>query len=1073
MTKGNFRIPTQRVKQHGRPRARWRQKGCNSTRACRSRRCRQVGIIWARRGRRRLYQEPWRQRLDGLSDSNMTEELFDTALGRHRAGDLAEAESLYRQVVAQEPGHASALHNLGLLAQSAGRLPEASDWLQRASASNPDDATCHNNLGNVLRELGQPREALAAYRAAVRVDPDYLNAYFNLADTLMDSGEAAEAADCYRQILRLRADDQEALGGLGIALMSLGKPNDAMACFERAIMLRPNDPLAHFNIATAHREQQRPDAALASYRKALAINPGYAAAHNNVGLLLKSKGERDQSAQAFRDALRANPRHMPARLNLVSLLLEDNDPECAEAQCREALAIDPDHPDALQNLGTALVKQNRLREAVECYERVLRLMGDDIQAYLKLASALIGLRQRDNAERVLRQALDIDPEHPRVHYLLGDVQVSQERLDEAITEYRIVDSTASAYAYAQDGLGRALWKQGHPRAAIAAYARALAARPSYSESHSNSVFAHNYLADISPAALLDTHRSWARTHASHFSPGAGVARDRSAEPLHIGYVSADFCRHSVAYFIEPLIVNRDKQRFRVSCYSNVAHPDDMSARIRDAADAWRDIRHLDDEAAAKLVRDDGVDILVDLSGHTAGNRLLLFARRPAPVQVSYLGYANTTGLSQIDYRLTDVLADPLGDADALHSETLIRLTTGFLCYARPSDAPAVSEAPALTNGCVTFGSFNNVAKINAQVVAAWARILNALPGSRLLLKSRQLADQGARRRLLALFAEHRVEPLRLELQGGMLKRREHLEAYARIDIALDPFPYNGTTTTCEALWMGVPVVALAGDAHRARVGASILHHSGLGELLTQDIDAYVDKALALAADIGGLNTLRRSLRERMARSELLDAAASTRDLENAYREMWQQRLSSNPPGGRAAHDILRLHIGGTKRREGWKILNILPGPDVDFVGDCTNLEAFADASADEVYASHVLEHIGYNQELPKALAHIYRILKPGARLRISVPDLDILFRLYLNPENDRNTRWEIMRIVYGGQTDPYDYHKLGFSWDSLSWYLRQIGFRDIQRVQEFGLFDDTSSLRIGDQLISLSVEAYK
>lgn len=1006
----------------------------------------------------------------------MTDAIFNTALDRHRAGDLARAEDLYRQVVAGQPDHAPALHNLGLLAQSAGRLLEASDWLQRASASNPDDATCHNNLGNVLRELGQSGQALAAYRAAVRVDPDYLNAWFNLAATLMDSGEAAEAADCYRRILRLRADDQEALGGLGIAMMSLDRPDDAMACFEHAISLRPNDPVAHFNIATAHREQRRPDAALASYRKALAIHPDYAAAHNNVGLLLKSKGERAQSAQAFRDALRANPRHMAARLNLVSLLLEDNDPESAEAQCREALAIDPDHTDALQSLGTALVKQNRLREAVQSYERVLRLVGDDIQAYLKLASALIGLRQTDNAERVLRQALDIDPEHPRLHYLLGDVLASQERLDEAIMQYRIVDSTASPYAYAQDGLGRGLWKQGHPRAAIVAYARALAARPSYSVSHSNSVFAHNYLADISPAALLDAHRTWARTHASHFSAGAAAVRDRSAEPLHIGYVSADFCRHSVAYFIEPLIVNRDKQRFRVSCYSNVAHPDDMSARIRDAADAWRDIRHLDDEAAAKLVRDDCVDILVDLSGHTAGNRLLLFARRPAPVQVSYLGYANTTGLSQIDYRLTDALADPVGDADNMHSETLIRLKTGFLCYARPSDAPAVSEAPALTNGYVTFGSFNNIPKINERVVAAWARILSALPGSRLFLKSRQLADQGARRRLLELFAGHRVDSQRLELQGGMLKRHEHLEAYARIDIALDPFPYNGTTTTCEALWMGVPVIALAGDAHRARVGTSILHHSGLGELLTRDVDAYVDKALALAGDIGGLNTLRHSLRERMAGSELLDARAATRDLENAYREMWQQQLSSNSPGAEAApaaHDILRLHIGGTNRREGWKILNILPGPEVDFVADCTNLEGFADATVDEVYASHVLEHIGYNQELPKALTHIHRILKPGARLRISVPDLDILFRLYLNPEHDRNTRWEIMRIVYGGQTDQYDYHKLGFSWDSLSWYLRRIGFKDIQRVQEFGLFDDTSSLRIDDQLISLNVEAYK
>ena len=253
-------------------------------------------------------------------------------------------------------------------------------------------------------------------------------------------------------------------------------------------------------------------------------------------------------------------------------------------------------------------------------------------------------------------------------------------------------------------------------------------------------------------ALLQKHRSWAHRHTSHLAPGAiPVAGDRAgdpARPLHVGYVSADFCRHSVAYFIEALIARRDHERFKVTCYANVTHPDDLSERIRTAADSWRDIRRLDDEAVAKLVIEDGIDILVDLSGHTTGNRLPVFARRPAPVQVSYLGYPNTTGLEQIDYRLTDELADPVGESDRLHSESLMRLATGFLCYSPATDTPPVSEAPVLGNGFITFASFNNVTKVNESVVAAWAAILNGLPGSRLLLKSRQLADRGARRRLL-------------------------------------------------------------------------------------------------------------------------------------------------------------------------------------------------------------------------------------------------------------------------------------------------------------------------------------
>ncbi len=1010
----------------------------------------------------------------------MAVELFNAAISQHRSGNLSEAERLYREVVARTPDHAGALHNLGMLAQARGHFQEAGDLLTRAVASNPGDAVCHNNLGNVLRELGRFAEALAAYRAAVQTDPGYVNAYFNLASVLMDADDPQAAADCYGRLLNLAPHDREALGGLGIAMMTLGKPSEAIANFRRALTLGPDDPIAHYNLATAYKEEHRPDAALASYGRALAIDPGYAAAHNNIGMLLKAKGDLEQSAHAFRAALDANPRHIPAHVNLISVLLEQKDPDSAEAQCRAALEVGPDDPGVLQNLGAALLEQRRWQEAVDSYERVLRLAGDDLPAHLGLAFGFVGLRQHDKAEQVLRQALDIDPEHGRLRCLLGDVLVKREKLDQAIHEYRSVDGYSTTYADAQDGLGRALMKQGHMRASLAAFERALSARPSFMEAHSNSIFAGNYATHMAPMVHLQEHRSWALRHASHLAPASVSMTDDpnrdATRPLHIGYVSADFCRHSAAYFIETLIAGRDHEQFRVTCYANVAHPDDLSERIRTAADGWRDIRRLDDEAVAKLVREDGIDILVDLSGHTAGNRLLVFARRPAPVQVSYLGYPNTTGLAQVDYRLTDELADPVGESDGLHSESLMRLATGFLCYSPATDTPPVSETPVLNNGYITFASFNNVAKVNESVVAAWARILNGLPDSRLLLKSRQLADRGAQHRLLDLFSDHEVDLQRLEFLGGLPPRDEHLRTYARVDVALDPFPYNGTTTTCEALWMGVPVVALAGQVHRGRVGASILHFSGLDELLAEDVDAYVHKALALTGDVPALARLRQSLRQRMASSTLMDAAAAVRDLENVYRQMWQRHLSSTlagTPPDRDEDSIARLNIGGTERRDGWKILNILPGPDVDYVGNCTDLAQFADSSVDEVYASHVLEHLGYGEDLSRALEAIRRILKPGGRLRISVPDLDVLFRLYLNPDSDQSMRWQIMRIIYGGQVDEYDYHKLGFSWDSLSWYLRQIGFRNIQRVQEFGIFDDTSNLRMGGQLISLSVEARK
>jgi predicted SAM-dependent methyltransferase len=430
----------------------------------------------------------------------------------------------------------------------------------------------------------------------------------------------------------------------------------------------------------------------------------------------------------------------------------------------------------------------------------------------------------------------------------------------------------------------------------------------------------------------------------------------------------------------------------------------------------------------------------------------------------------------MDYRLTDEIADPPGEADELHSEELVRLPGGFLCYAPPPDVPPVSDAPVGTAGYPTFGSFNNTNKVNETVVAVWARILNVLPGSRLLMKSQQLADASIRRRFERLFAEHGVDEGRIELMGAIAKHTDHLAAYSRVDVALDSFPYNGTTTTCEALWMGVPVVTLAGRVHRARVGASLLHHAGLDEFVTSSVDEYVEKALELARDRVALTGLRRTLRRRIASSALTDAERALDSMQSALGEMWRRYRESalaGTPASRGDEAPLRLNIGGTSAKPGWKVFNAVPGPDVDYVGNCIDLSRFDDNSIDEVYASHILEHLGYQEELPMALGHFHRVLKPGGTLRISVPDLATLCRLYLNPEWDAAGSREIMRTIYGHQIDQYDFNKVGFSWDSLQQYLQRAGFRDIARVQEFGIFDDTSSMRIKDTLISLNVEARK
>jgi len=322
--------------------------------------------------------------------------------------------------------------------------------------------------------------------------------------------------------------------------------------------------------------------------------------------------------------------------------------------------------------------------------------------------------------------------------------------------------------------------------------------------------------------------------------------------------------------------------------------------LRALSDQWRDIAGLGDEQAVELIRNDKIDILVDLAGHTARHRLLVFARKPAPVQVTWLGYPNTTGLDAIDYRLTDAISDPVGQTEAWHSEKLVRLPGAFSCYRPPDDAPAVGVLPALKNGYITFGSFNHFAKINPAVLDLWARLLSQLPSSRLLLKARSLADAGTASRVRETFAHHGVSSERLELRSDDLSVAAHLSLYHGVDVALDPFPYNGTTTTCEALWMGVPVVTLAGQTHVARVTASQLTHLGRPEWIAYSENDYIEKCIELAADLPGLAGTRAAQREHMRLSPLCDAPCFTAQLEAAYREMWRRYCAAegdrSPPG---------------------------------------------------------------------------------------------------------------------------------------------------------------------------------
>ncbi len=425
--------------------------------------------------------------------------------------------------------------------------------------------------------------------------------------------------------------------------------------------------------------------------------------------------------------------------------------------------------------------------------------------------------------------------------------------------------------------------------AIASYRNALAIQPDYPTAYSNLLLALNYLPGKSQVELFQTALKFESTLADDAPQSQRSFRNSREKDrvLRIGYVSPDFRMHSVAHFTRQLIGAHNRDQVEVFCYANVIKQDEITNELQMQADHWLSIVGMTDEDVADRIREQSIDILVDLAGHTADNRLAVFARKPAPVQATWLGYPATTGLAEMDYRLTDAIADPPGDADRWYTEKLIRLPHGFLCYQTDESHPPVAACPRLEQGHITFGSFNSLPKITPDVVRIWSRILKAIPDARLILKAKAFAYAPTRARYLQEFHQQGIAPDRLDLLGLIPGRGNHLSTYSRIDIGLDSFPYNGTTTTCEALWMGVPVICLCGDRHAGRVGASIMYQVNLPELVADSEDDYFDLACSLAADRQRLAVLRETLRAKMRASRLMDTEQFSRSLEKAYRDMWE------------------------------------------------------------------------------------------------------------------------------------------------------------------------------------------
>jgi protein O-GlcNAc transferase len=638
------------------------------------------------------------------------------------------------------------------------------------------------------------------------------------------------------------------------------------------------------------------EAAMASYRRALELNPDDFVAHNCVGNLLCNLGRAHDAMGHFRAAIRINPDIAALHYNLGNSLKDLGQRDDAVASYRRALEINPDIAVAHCNLGGVLADLGNADEAVASYRRSLEIDPGAAITHLNLGNSLKELRQLDEAVASYLRALEIDPGCVDAHTNIGDIQKDLGQLHDAVASQRRALQINPASAAAHNNLGNALKDLGRFDDAIASYRKALEFDPGFAVAHSNLLLALNYSAGHAVPYCVEQAREFGRAldlrAVEKFSAWQCSPRP---ERLRVGLVSGDFRSHPVGFFLAGPLAHVDPARVELIAYSTADRADALTDILRPHFAEWTSLAHVTDDDAARLIHDAGVHILVDLSGHTANNRLPVFARRPAPVQCSWLGYFATTGVAQMDHLLGDPFVTPAEEASHF-TENVWRLPECYLCFAPPALALNVGPLPAMARGHIVFGCFNNLAKMNDAVVTLWARLLQAVPGSQLLLKTAQLNDFNVRETTLRRFAALGVASDQLLLEGSS-PRSELLAAYDRVDIALDPFPYPGGTTSVEAMWMGVPVVTRRGDRFLSHVGESIARNAGQSDWIAADDEDYLAKAVAFATNLEQLAMSRANLRQQVLNSPVFDAPRFARHFENAMWGMWEssQARKGIPP----------------------------------------------------------------------------------------------------------------------------------------------------------------------------------
>jgi protein O-GlcNAc transferase len=785
--------------------------------------------------------------------ADRAEAVFAQAKTHHLAGRLDEARGLYGDALntASHPERRAEIQfRLGILEWQTGNATDALTRLDAALASGvPAQARFHFMRGQILHGLERWDAAAAAQRAALALDPHSADTWCALGNALQAPGDHDEAAHAYQRALALDPAHSDAANNLGNSLRARGALEDAAQAYRTALAAQPGHAGALTNLGTLLKAQGRLEQALGYLREAVRIAPHDPGNLINLGAAICDQSGYAEAAPLLERAVCLAPRNAQAAYNYGNALQGLGRYAEAAAQFRSTVALQPSHADAHNNLGNVCRVLGEFGAANEAFETALRLRPDSLAARNNAANLMRALGRHDAAEAHLRAALAISPAHSASLNNLGNVLKDSGALDEAIDCYR---------------------------QAVSADARNVTA-------HSNLVYALSFQSE-SAAPILEEALRWSSRHEAPLAASAPVRTPRTVSaarrPIRIGYVGAEFRDHCQALFLLPLLAHHDHSRFEIICYASVARPDAVTQRLAAHADRWRDVAGLDDAQLAQTIANDEIDILVDLTMHMANGRLALFARKPAPIQVAWLAYPGTTGLAAMDYRLTDPYLDPPGQA-LVYRERTLSLADSFWCYDPLTTGPAVNALPAGRAGYVTFGCLNNACKLTDHTLRLWSGVFAALPEARLIL----MAPPGnGRDRLAARLSAHGLDPARVRFEP-FRPRGDYLATYHKIDIGLDTFPYNGHTTSLDALWMGVPVVTRIGRTAVGRGGLSQLSNLDLSELAADSDAGFVATALALARNPARLADLRANLRTRLETSPLMDGARFARQMEAAYRRM--------------------------------------------------------------------------------------------------------------------------------------------------------------------------------------------